>query len=65
MAATASQNVPAPSPSSNRPPERRSMEAAALASIAGWRRGRLATSGNSPIRSVAVARAASRLKVSR
>jgi hypothetical protein len=41
------------------------MEVAALASRAGWRRGRLATSGNSPIRSVAVARAAKRVKVSR
>ena len=40
-----SQNAPAPSPSSTRPPLRRSSVAADLASTPGWRSGRLATSG--------------------
>src|SRR4051794_12934787 len=40
-----SQNAPAPRPSSTRPPLSRSSVAADLARSAGWRRGRLATSG--------------------
>ena len=55
MVAMASQKPPAPRPSSKRPPLSRSMEAAALASTAGGRRGRLATSGNSRIRDVRAA----------
>jgi hypothetical protein len=45
IAAIASQNAPAPRPSSTRPALSTSRDAAALASIAGGRSGRLATSG--------------------
>ena len=45
IAAIASQNAPAPSPSSTRPPESRSRLAAARARTAGWRSGRLITFG--------------------
>jgi hypothetical protein len=65
MAAIASQNPPAPSPSSNRPPERRSSEAAALAIIAGSRSGRFATSGKTRIHSVSASRLAISIQVSR
>ena len=65
MAAIASQNAPAPSPSSKRPPLRTSIEAAAFAITAGGRSGRFATSGTSPMRSVRPARYASSAQVSR
>ena len=60
-----SQNAPAPRPSSNRPPLSTSIVAASLASIAGWRSGRLATAGNSRTRSVRAARKANSEKVSK
>src|SRR5712692_5305409 len=59
MALIASQNPPAPSPSSRRPFESRSRDAAALASMAGGRRGRLATSGKTVTRLVRAAMAVS------
>ena len=55
MASIASQNAPAPMPSSNRPPLSRSSEAAARASTAGWRSGRLSTLPLSRTRSVRAA----------
>jgi hypothetical protein len=64
MAATASQKAPAPSPSSTRPPVGTSRVAADLASIAGGRRGRLATSGKNRMRVVCPASQAIRVHVS-
>ena len=55
IASTPSQKAPAPSPSSTRPPESWSSEAADFASTAGWRSGRLSTSGSSVTRSVRAA----------
>jgi hypothetical protein len=55
IASTPSHNAPAPTPSSTRPPLSTSSEAAAFASTAGWRSGRLSTSGSSVIRSVRAA----------
>src|SRR4028119_1973733 len=52
MPTTASQNAPAPSPTSTRPPEMTSRDAAAFASMAGGLRGRFATSGKKRTRSV-------------
>lgn len=63
-AAMASQKAPAPRPSSKRPPESRSIVAAVLASTAGGRRGRFATSGNTSMRSVEAAIIASSDQVS-
>ena len=60
-----SQNAPAPSPSSNRPPLSTSIDADALASSAGWRSGRFATSGNNRTRSVRAASNAISENVSR
>ena len=53
--ATPSQKAPAPSPSSTRPPLSTSSDAADLATTAGWRSGRLSTSGSSVTRSVRAA----------
>ncbi len=55
MASIASQKPPAPRPSSNRPPESRSRLAAARASTAGGRNGRLVTFAARWMRSVRAA----------
>jgi len=55
IAAIASQKAPAPRPRSTRPPESRSRLAAARASTAGGRSGRLTTLGASRTRSVRAA----------
>ncbi len=60
----ASQKPPAPRPRSNRPPLSRSMVTAVLASTAGGRNGRFATSGKSPMVSVDAAIIASSDQVS-
>ena len=65
IAATASQNEPAPMPSSTRPPLSRSSDATDFARTAGWRSGRLITSGSSFTRSVRAARYESSVQVSR
>ena len=65
MALIASQNPPAPSPSSKRPPLSTSIDAAALARTAGGRMGRLATSGNNVMRCVRIAIAVSNVMVSK
>ncbi len=62
-ASIASQKPPAPSPSSNRPPLSTSRLAAALASTAGGRSGRLATSGKRPTRDVVAATMLSNVQV--
>ena len=64
-ASIASQNAPAPSPSSKRPPLSTSIDADAFASSAGWRSGRFATAGNRRTRSVRAARNASSENVSK
>ena len=63
-ASIASQNAPAPRPAP-RPPLSRSSDAADLASTAGWRSGRFATSGKRRTRSVLPARNDSSVHVSR
>ena len=65
MPAAASRNPPAPRPSSKRPSPTRSREAAALAIIAGGRRGRFATAGKIRIREVRASRCPIRTQVSR
>ena len=65
MASTASQNAPAPRPSSNRPPETTSRLAADLAMTAGERSGRFATSGKTRTRSVLARTVAINIQVSR
>ena len=64
MALIASQNPPAPRPSSKRPFDNRSSDAAAFASIAGGRSGRLTTSGKTVTRLVRAAMAVSSVQVS-
>jgi hypothetical protein len=65
IASIASQIAPAPSPSSNRPPESRSRLAAARASTAGGRRARLSTFPDSRTLSVRAAAQVSSVQVSR
>ena len=65
IASIASQKEPAPRPSSKRPPESTSSEAACLAIIDGPRRGRLATSGKKRTRSVRASRSTISAHVSR
>ncbi len=65
MASIASQNAPAPMPSSARPPERMSSVATSRARMAGGRNGRLATLGNTRTRDVAAAIVVSSVQVSR
>jgi hypothetical protein len=65
IAATASPNAPAPSPSSNRPPDNTSKLAAAFAITAGGRNGRFATSEKTVIRSVLARTVAISIHVSR
>lgn len=65
MAPIPSQKAPAPRPSSKRPPESTSSEAACLAIMAGPRSGRFATSGKKRIRSVRASRSARSAQVSR
>ena len=65
LAAIASQNAPAPSPSSTRPPLRMSRLAALRASTTGWRSGRLATFGATRTLVVAAATTDSSVHVSR
>ena len=65
LAAIASQNAPAPRPSSTRPPLSRSRLAAERASTAGGRSGRLATLGETRIRSVRPTITDSSVQVSR
>jgi hypothetical protein len=65
IAAIASQKAPAPRPSSKRPPESTSREAACFAIIAGPLSGRFATSGKIRIRSLRPMRSAISDHVSR
>ena len=65
MAAIASQNAPAPRPSSARPPERMSRLATARATTAGGRSGRLRTLALIVTRSVRAATNDSSVQVSR
>ena len=65
MAAMASQNAPAPRPSSARPPARMSRLATARATTAGGRSGRLRTLGLIVTRSVRAATNDSSVQVSR
>jgi hypothetical protein len=65
MAAMASQNPPAPTPSSKRPRESTSSEAAAFASIAGPRSGTLVTFGKTLILVVSASNVAINIQVSR
>ncbi len=65
MPTTASQKAPAPSPTSTLPSEITSSDAAALASMAGGLRGRLATSGKKRTFSVTGTSVEIRVQVSR
>ena len=65
IASIASQNAPAPSPRSTRPPLRRSRLATAFASTAGGRSGRLSTLPARRMRSVRAATQLSSVQVSR